>query len=220
MSAEPHPEDESDDIVAAPARSVTGGAAPERSAERLARRGLLERAVPDRTVRRIVEWVGLIVLALVAAFLLRTFVVQSFYIPSTSMTPALQVGDRVLVNKLSYRFGDPGRGDIVVFEAPPGEGNREIKDLIKRVIGLPGETIEGRDGRVYIDGKALEEPWLPKGIQSRTFGPEKVPADHYWVLGDNRFDSRDSTFFKSIPRGSIVGEGFVRIWPLTDLSTL
>ena len=179
---------------------------------------LLTRVVPDRRKRRVVEWVILVVLALSAALLLRTFVVQSFYIPSTSMTPTLKVGDRVLVNKLAYRFGDPERGDIIVFEAPPGEGSNEIRDLIKRVIGLPGETVEGRGGRIYIDGKQLEESWLPPGLQSRAFGPELVPEDRYWVLGDNRFDSRDSTFFKSIPRSSIIGKTFVRIWPLGDLS--
>lgn len=182
--------------------------------------GLFARAIPDRNTRRVVEWVVLIALALAAAFVLRTFVVQSFYIPSESMTPTLQVGDRVLVNKLAYRFGDPSRGDIAVFEAPPGEGNSQIHDLIKRVIGLPGDTIEGSDGRVYINGKPLEEPWLRDGVQSRTFGPETVPDDHYWMLGDNRTDSRDSTFFKSIPRSSIIGKAFIRIWPLSDLSTL
>lgn len=180
----------------------------------------LEGWIPDRSARRVVEWVALIALALSVAFVLRTFVVQSFYIPSTSMTPTLEVGDRVLVNKLSFRFGDPKRGQVIVFEAPPGEGSDGIKDLIKRVIGLPGETIEGRDGHVYINGKRLDEPWLPEGVQSRTFGPEVVPEGRYWMLGDNRFDSRDSTFFKSIPRSSMIGLAFVRIWPLSHLSGL
>lgn len=170
--------------------------------------------------KRLLEWVALIALALGVAFLLRTFVVQSFYIPSTSMTPTLQVGDRVLVNKLAYRLGDPGRGDIIVFEAPPGESNGGVKDLIKRVVGLPGETIEGRDGDLFIDGERIDEPWLPPGITARTFGPETIPDDHYWVLGDNRFDSRDSTFFKSIPRDSIVGKAFLRIWPLDEFGGL
>lgn len=210
-SAEPTEQDDRVDDTAVDDTAVV--------AERPPRRGLLARFFPNRRTRRVVEWVVLVALALTSAFLLRTFIVQSFYIPSTSMTPTLHVGDRVLVNKLAYRFGDPGRGDIVVFEAPPGEGSSEIRDLIKRVIGLPGETIEGREGRIYIDGERIEEPWLPEGIQSRTFGPETIPEDHYWVLGDNRFDSRDSTFFKAIPRSSIVGKAFVRIWPLGDLST-
>jgi len=186
----------------------------------VARRGPLARAIPNRSTRRMVEWVILVVLALSAAVLLRTFVVQSFYIPSTSMAPTLKIGDRVLVNKLAYRFGDPARGDVVVFEAPPGEGSEKIKDLIKRIIGLPGETIEGKDGHVYIDGELLREPWLPAGIESRTFPAESIPPDRYWVLGDNRFDSRDSTFFKSIPRSSVIGKAFVRIWPLSNFGGL
>jgi signal peptidase I len=166
--------------------------------------------------RRLTEWVVLVGLALLVALVLRTFVVQSFYIPSTSMAPTLKVGDRVLVNKLAYRFGDPRRGDIVVFEAPPGEDTGNVHDLIKRVIGLPGETLEGKDGRVFVDGDPLAEPWLPEGVTSRDFGPVDIPAERYWVLGDNRQDSRDSTFFKSIPRDSLVGEAFIRIWPLDN----
>lgn len=180
----------------------------------------IRRLLADRATRRTIEWVALVVLALGVAFLLRTFVVQSFYIPSESMTPTLQVGDRVLVNKLAYRFGEPSRGDIVVFEAPPGEGNPEIKDLIKRVVALPGETVEGRGGEIFVDGERLRESWLSNGARSRNFGPERVPEDHYWVLGDNRLDSRDSTFFKSIPEDTLIGKAFVRIWPLSDFSTL
>lgn len=180
----------------------------------------IRRLLADRSTRRSIEWVALVVLALGVAFVLRSFVVQSFYIPSESMTPTLQIGDRVLVNKLAYRFGDPSRGDIIVFEAPPGEGNPEIKDLIKRVVALPGETVEGRDDGIYVDGRQLDEPWLPNGAASRDFGPERVPADRYWVLGDNRLDSRDSTFFKSIPEDTIIGKAFIRIWPLSDFSTL
>lgn len=213
MPADETDHDRLDDTAVIPAESGEVG-------ERDDRRGLLTRVFPNRRTRRAVEWVLLVALALSAAFLLRTFVLQSFYIPSNSMESTLQIGDRVLVNKLAYRFGDPGRADIIVFEAPPGEGTEEVKDLIKRVIGLPGETIEGRDGRVYIDGKPLREPWLPRGEVARTFGPEHIPDDRYWVLGDNRDESRDSTFFKSIPRSSIVGKAFVRIWPLGDVSTL
>jgi signal peptidase I len=92
-----------------------------------------------------------------------------------------------------------------------------VKDLIKRVIGLPGETIEGRSGEIYIDGKPLDEPYLPPNVRSKDFAPERIPPDRYWVLGDNRQDSRDSTFFKSIDKGSVIGRAFVRIWPLGDL---
>src|SRR5436309_7755444 len=113
------------------------------------------------SVRSAVEWVVIVVAALLAALLIKTFLLQAFYIPSDSMNPTLVQRDRVLVNKLSYHFHDVHRGDVVVFKRPPGENDPKIKDLIKRVIGLPGETVEGRDGSVVIDGRALKEPYIP-----------------------------------------------------------
>lgn len=203
---------EDDDTVSAEAT----GAAQAR-AEPHDRRTWWRRLVRDRRARRTVEWVALVALALGVAVLLRTFVVQSFFIPSESMTPTLQVGDRVLVNKLAYDFGEPARGDVVVFEAPPGEGSAEIRDLIKRVVALPGESVEGRDGAIYVNSERLDEPWLPEVTRSPSFPAHRVPPDHYWVLGDNRDDSRDSRFFQSIPEDAIVGKAFVRIWPLDEL---
>jgi signal peptidase I len=141
---------------------ISGEAAPEDSGSAL---------------RTVLEWVVLVACALLVAFVVKTFVFQAFYIPSESMVPTLAVGDRVLVNKLADRFGDPDRFDIEVFRAPEGTETAEIKDLVKRVVGLPDETIEGRDGRIYIDGKLLEEPFLPPGTQSRTFGPVRAPSD-------------------------------------------
>src|SRR5579864_7978454 len=105
---------------------------------------------PRSSVRSAVEWVVIVVAALLAALLIKTFLLQAFYIPSDSMNPTLVQRDRVLVNKLSYHFHDVHRGDIVVFTRPPGENDPQIKDLIKRVIGLPGDTIEGRDGQILI----------------------------------------------------------------------
>jgi signal peptidase I len=173
-----------------------------------------------RRQRQILEWVVLILCALGIALLIKTFLFQAFYIPSESMVPTLKVGDRVLVNKLSYHLHPVHRGDIVVFTAPPGTETAQIKDLVKRVIGLPGETIEGRaDGHVYIDGKQLKEPYL-KGVRSKAFGPYRVPAHSYYVLGDNRQFSKDSTVFGPIPRSRIVGRVFVRIWPLSRLGFL
>jgi signal peptidase I len=170
--------------------------------------------------RAAIEWGILIVAALVIAIVIRTFVFQAFYIPSESMVPTLKVGDRVLVNKLSYKLHDPRRGDIVVFKAPEGAATAEIKDLVKRLIGLPGETIEGRDGKIYINGRELDEPYLPDDVKSRTFGPEKVPPDHYYMLGDNRQYSKDSTFFGPIARKDLIGRAFMRIWPLSHLGFL
>jgi signal peptidase I len=166
------------------------------------------------------EWLILVAASLAVALFVRGFLIQAFYIPSESMVPTLVKNDRVLVNKLSYKLHDVHRGDIVVFTAPPGAATAQVKDLIKRVIGLPGETIEGRNGSIFINNKPLDEPYLPPDVRSRDFPPEKVPPDRVWVLGDNRQDSRDSTFFKSIPEHSIVGRAFVKIWPLNDLSLL
>ena len=170
--------------------------------------------------RQGLEWLVLVVASLAVALVVRAFLIQAFYIPSESMVPTLHKDDRVLVNKLSYRLHDVHRGDVIVFEAPPQASTTEVKDLIKRVVGLPGETIEGRGGEIYIDGKPLDEPYLPEHVRSREFAAEKVPPHGYWVLGDNRQDSKDSTFFKSIDEGTIVGRAFVRIWPLKDLGLL
>jgi signal peptidase I len=173
----------------------------------------------------LVELVVIVVVVLGASFLVRTFVVQTFYIPSGSMIPTLQVGDRILVDKLSYHLHGVGRGDIVVFSKPPLE-EQNISDLVKRVIGLPGETISSQNGQIYINGKLLKEPWLQPGVTS-TPGPNpvpfnlakpyKIPAGMYYVMGDNRSDSEDSRYFGPIPRSLIVGRAFVRIWPLSHI---
>jgi signal peptidase I len=172
-----------------------------------------------------IELVVIVVVVLGASFLVRTFVVQTFYIPSGSMIPTLQVGDRILVDKLSYHLHGVGRGDIVVFSKPPLE-QQNINDLVKRVIGLPGETISSQNGQIYINGKLLKEPWLQPGVKS-TPGPNpvpfnldkpyKIPVGEYYVMGDNRSDSEDSRYFGPIPRSLIVGRAFVRIWPLSHI---
>jgi signal peptidase I len=174
----------------------------------------------SRSGRAALEWGILIVAALLIAVVIRAFVFQAFYIPSESMVPTLKVGDRVLVNKLSYKLHDPRRGDIIVFKAPPAAATADIKDLVKRLVGLPGDTIEGKDGHIYINGKVLSEPYLPKNVKSRTFGPEKVPPDSYFMLGDNRQYSKDSTFFGPIKRNQFIGRVFMRIWPPSRLGFL
>jgi len=170
-------------------------------------------------VRSAVEWVAIVATALLAAFLIKTFLLQAFYIPSPSMEPTLNVRDRILVNKLSYRLHDVRRGDIVVFERPPNEVGT-VRDLVKRVIGLPGETVEGREGQVFVDGEALPEPYLPDGVTTGAFGPEVVPPGRYWVMGDNRGNSSDSRVFKTIARSKIIGRAFVRVWPVGDFGFL
>ena len=167
--------------------------------------------------KSILEWVGVIVGALLVALVIKTFLLQAFYIPSRSMEPTLRIGDRVLVNKLAYKAHDVHRGDIVVFERPKDEPPDAIKDLIKRVIALPGETISTQNGQVFIDGRPLTEPYLPVGTVTDNLPPTKVPDGEVFVMGDNRGDSRDSRFFGPIDEDLIVGRAFVRIWPVTHL---
>jgi signal peptidase I len=171
-------------------------------------------------LRSLVEWTLVIGGALALALLIRTFAVQTFKIPSESMERTLLVKDRVLVNKLSYRVHDINRGDVVVFTRPPRETNTQIKDLIKRVIALPGETVEGRDGHVLIDGRLLTEPYLEPGKVTSDFAPQKVPQGMVWVMGDNRDHSLDSRFFGPIEQRTVVGRAFLRIWPFGRIGWL
>ena len=171
-------------------------------------------------LKSLVEWVIVLGGALLVAFVVKTFLIQAFYIPSSSMESTLLIGDRVLVNKLSYNFGEVERGDIVVFERPPQDtGNPDIKDLIKRVIALPGETVEVRDGQVFVDGRRVDEPYL-RANDGANVEPQKIPAGHFWVMGDNRGQSKDSRFFGPIPEDLIVGRAFVRIWPVSSFKLL
>src|SRR5947209_13695751 len=172
------------------------------------------------SVRSAVEWVVIVVAALLAALLIKTFLLQAFYIPSDSMNPTLVQRDRVLVNKLSYHFHDVHRGDIVVFKRPPGENDPTIKDLIKRVIGLPGDTVEGRDGQIVINGRVLHEPYTAKNSPMNDFTPRKIPPGHYFVMGDNRSNSKDSRVFGPIAKSLIVGRAFIRVRPISKITLL
>lgn len=175
-------------------------------------------------VRSGLEWVLIVAGALAMALLIKTFLLQAFYIPSASMENTLKIHDRVLVNKLSYHFHDIHRGDIVVFKRPPGESDATIKDLIKRVIGLPGETIDLRNGQVLIDGRVLHEPYLAPGTMTTAAEPVafplKLPKGDYFVMGDNRGNSRDGRYFGPIAKKLIVGRAFIRVWPISSLSLL
>jgi signal peptidase I len=199
---------------------------------------------PARSV--LVEVPVLLAVAIVIALVMKAFVAQAFFIPSASMVPQLEIHDRVVVSKLSYRLHDPRRGDIVVFACPPGADCtvrpplhevapvRWLRDLgeamgllqprrdefIKRVLALPGETVEGRDGHVYVDGKLVVEPYLPDGVRTSSFPPTVVPAGMLWVMGDNRGNSEDSRRFGPIRRRTVVGRTVFRIWPLNHMSFL
>lgn len=174
-----------------------------------------EQAKPSG-LRNVVEWVLIAGGALLVAFIIKTFLFQAFYIPSLSMAPTLKVNDRVLVNKLSYDLHDVHRGDLIVFESPPNEGS-QTKDLIKRVIGLPGETVESQDGHILIDGQVLREPYLGPDVTTGPVEKITIPPDHLWVMGDNRPNSRDSRFFGAIPESLVIGRAFVRVWPVTAI---
>lgn len=183
---------------------------------------------------REVTLLGLI--AVSSALFLTTYVVQAFFIPSESMEDTLQVNDRVLVNKLAYRFGEPAIGDIVVFAAESDQVTEEVpdtvfargfdtvatalglktsaQDLIKRVVAVEGQTVEIDVGLLYVDGEEVtNEPYRKDFRAMQDFGPETVPEDHVFVMGDNRLNSSDSRVFGSIPESSLVGRAFARIWP-------
>ena len=180
-------------------------------------------------------------LALVVAILVKTFVAQAFFIPSESMLPQLEVGDRIVVSKLAYRLHDPNRGDIVVFDSPTPRREPEdplpervlrglveavgvvapsTDEFVKRVVALPGERVEGRGGHVYVDGREVVEPYLPAGTATAEFAPVTVPPDALWVMGDNRPNSADSRTFGPIRRSTVVGRVVFRVWPFSDASFL
>jgi signal peptidase I len=204
-------------------------------------------ATGERPPRRTVKELPLLVaLAVVIAFLFKTLVAQAFYIPSGSMEPQLDIGDRVVVSKLAYRLHHPRRGDIVVFDCPPrapqgcptgdhgalparavrglleaiGLRQPSTEEYIKRVIGLPGDTVEGRSGVVFVDGRQLREPYLPTGTVTSDFPRTTVGPGQLWVMGDNRGNSSDSRVFGVIQRSKVVGRAIVRVWPPGRLAFL
>ena len=170
----------------------------------------------------IIEWGVILVIAVLASFMVRTYAVQTFYIPSGSMEPTLHLKDRILVDKLAVRFGTINTGDIIVFKAPPAEhcDDGPFTDLVKRVIGTPGETLTSKGNTVYINGVALKEPWT----YFRTLIPEikkiTLKKNQYFVMGDNRANSCDSRYWGPVPRSDIIGKAFVRIWPLSRIGFL
>ncbi len=159
----------------------------------------------------------MLLVAIGVAVGIRTFVVQTFFIPSASMEPTLMVGDRILVDKLSYHLHAVHRGDIVVFATPPGEdAGPDVKDLVKRVIGLPGETISSAGGPGRDQRQAPQRALAREGHGDHRDHHPEIPADEYFVMGDNRSDSQDSRFFGPIHRSLIVGRVVLKIWPLTS----
>jgi signal peptidase I len=198
-------------------------------------------APPGRTtrhwVRSLAEIPIIATLAVVIVLVVRAVLVQPFYIPSASMVPQLEVNDKILASRLSYHLHPIHRGDLVVFHAPPGInvgssggalswltgplGLSPRDDvLVKRVIGLPGETVEGHGGHVFIDGRLVIEPYLGPTVRTDDFPAKVIPPGMLWVMGDNRTDSEDSRIFGPIKEHSVIGRAFVKVWPLGSLSFL
>jgi len=169
------------------------------------------------------EWVEPIVIAVVLALIIRTFVVQAFKIPTGSMRPTLMEGDRILVNKFIYKFREPVRGDVIVFVSPEDKK----KDFIKRLVGLPGEEIEISNGTILINKKAVDSDSV---IRERyyynrgDFGKENqaviIPDNAYYALGDNSISSRDSRYWGFMPKKYLIGKAFLIYWPLTRIRIL
>lgn len=196
----------------------------------------------DRRIPALVEIPLLLIGAIVVTLLVKAFLAQAFYIPSASMEPQLKENDRVVVSRTAYRLHDPNRGDIVVFPSPavPAEEESLVegifhdilesvalrdpgdRELIKRIVGLPGETIEAREGHLLIDGVPLVEPYIPDGVTTSDFGPVTVPEDRVFVMGDNRGNSHDSRFpdIGPIEIDTIVGRAIARVWPPTRTAFL
>ncbi len=163
-----------------------------------------------RVSREIIEWIVTIVAAVLVALFINNFIIVNATVPSSSMEETIMTGDRVIGLRLAYRNNDPERGDIIIFKFPDDE-----KILyIKRVIGMPGDTVEIHDNNVLINGEILDEPYLTTDTKG-DFGPYTVPEDHYFMLGDNRNNSADSRYWQNtyLSRDKIVGKAVLRYWP-------
>lgn len=173
---------------------------------------------PNKRENSLVEISKTIGFSIILAFGIRAFVAEARYIPSGSMLPTLQIDDRLIIDKVTYRFQDPERGDIIVF-MPPDQASictgqpPPLKDAyIKRVIAAPGDTVEIKDRRVYINNQPLAENYI-QSPPEYDFPAEKVPDNSYFVLGDNRNSSCDSHFWGVVPQKNIIGKAIVRFWP-------
>ncbi|MGK7937820.1 MAG: signal peptidase I [Xenococcaceae cyanobacterium] len=164
-----------------------------------------------------VEMLKTLATAAVLAFGIRTFVAEARYIPTSSMEPTLEINDHLIIEKISYLVRSPQRGDVVVFSPTETLQAQKFKDaFIKRVIGLPGDTVEVKSGKVYVNGQALTEKYIEEAPQYK-YGPVTVPEHQYLVLGDNRNNSYDSHYWGFVPRQNLIGQAIVRYWPLNRL---
>ena len=178
-------------------------------------------------LRGLLEWVAVFVIALAVFWVVRLFVVEPFTVPTGSMEPTIQIGDNVLGQKVSLRLGqEVHAGDIVVFRNPDATSDHDI--LVKRVIATGGQKVDLRNGKVYVDGKALEEPYAagksyPLDMQAPGVAvsfPYTVPEGLVWLMGDNRENSADSRYFGAVPTDNLIAVVFFRYWPLDRIGTL
>ncbi|CCO08474.1 signal peptidase I [Desulforamulus hydrothermalis] len=160
------------------------------------------------------EMLESIVIAVLLAAVIRLFILEPFYIPSGSMEPTLLIGDRIIVSKITYHLREPQPGDIVVFKFPLDPS----RNFVKRLIARGGDTVEIKDSVLYINGKPVPEPYLPKDLTFQDFGPQTVPPGHYFMMGDNRNNSDDSRVWGFLARDLIVGKAEVIYWPLNRIS--
>lgn len=167
--------------------------------------------------REIIEWIKAIAFALVLALVIRGFIFEPMIVPSGSMIPTIQINDRIVVNKFTYRFEEPDYNDIVVFKYP----DDPKQTFVKRLVGKGGDVIEIKDNVLYRNSEPIQEPYL-NGEMYSDFGPYKVPEDHYFMLGDNRNNSKDSRFWenKYVSREQIIGKATYRIWPINRIGKL
>ena len=184
-------------------------------------------AANRRLRHHLIEWVVLLVVALGLALGLRAFVFQTYFIPSGSMEPTLQIGDRIIVDKLAVDWGTIHRGDILVFKAPASENCSGVRDpiLVKRVIGLPGDSLYSVGNTIYVNGLPLKEGWPHlEPLGARTVAPKAhpvvVPANRYFMMGDNHSDSCDSRYWGTIARSAIIGKAFLLVWPFARIGFL
>lgn len=184
----------------------------------MSRRARRQKQIRKRRRRVLAELFAIVLAAFVLVFgLVRPFIFESFQIPTESMVPTLEVGDRVLANKFVYGFTKPGRGDVVVFRGV----DAEEETLIKRVVGVPGDEILVEDGVLFVNGDPQKEPYLNRAFPSRdSYGPVAVPEGYVFLMGDNRGNSRDSRVFGPVPLENLEGKAFFRFWPVSKVGFL
>ncbi len=171
--------------------------------------------------RWLIEWIAVIAVAALLAVGVRTFVLQTFFIPSGSMEPTLMIGDRILVFKLAYTFSSPQTGDVVVFKAPPDEHcGPPVSDLVKRIVGLPGQWISSRGNTIFINHRPLHQTWSHWNPLGTQIVPQRIAPDHYFMLGDNHNNSCDSRYWGTLPGSDIIGKVILKIWPLSQFGTI